>query len=159
MNKLSLKKLLLYKVIAVVILLFLISFLRYCSSVKLFCGQNSSIFEITKIVFWAVLIYGFIEFLIPDFGSQDNIFFAKLTSVVAAPVLVAILLAILPAGFTMSLIAVTLAVIITQVAEGFLVRVQPNCVAISVVTLLFLIFLVCFIVFSYHPLGGVLFRK
>ena len=159
MKKLSWKKLLLYKVLAVIVILFLVSFLRYCGGTKLFCASNGSIFEIAKIAFWAVLIYGFIEFLIPSFGEQDNIFFSKLTAIVSVPILVTILMLIFPQGFTLSALAVALSVIIAQILEYYLARVQPNCISILVITLLFLIFLICFIIFAYHPLGGVLFNK
>lgn len=159
MKKILKKKWLLYKILGVIIILFFVAFLRYCTAVQLFCSQNGSIFEITKVVFWAMLIYGLLEFLLPGFAEQDNIFFAKLTAIVAAPVLAAILLAILPNAFTMSIIAVLAAIVIATIAEILLARVQPNCPAILIVTLLFLILLVCFIVFTYYPLGGLLFRK
>jgi len=159
MKKLSRKKLLLYKILAVIIVLFLVSFLRYYGGTKLFYANNGSIFEIAKIAFWAVLVYGLIEFLIPKFGEQDNIFFGKLAAIVAVPILVVIFMLIFPQGFTLSALSVALAVIIAQILEYHLAKIQPNCTSILVVTLLFLIFLVCFIIFTYHPLGGILFRR
>ncbi len=159
METLSRKKLLFYKIASTLALLFLISFLRYCSAVQLFCAQNGSIFEIIKVVFWAMLVYGFFEFLIPGFADQENIFFGKLVAIVAAPILVTILLLIFPAGFTLSLIAVAIGVVIAQILEYLVSKRQPNCALILIVTLLFVIFLVCFIVFTYHPLNFFLFRK
>ena len=159
MNKLSGKQLFFYKIIAVLAVLFLVGFLRYCGGAKLFCAQSGSIFDVAKITFWAMIIYGLFEFLIPGFSEQDNIFFAKLAAIVSAPILVVILMAVFPAGFTLAILAVAISVIIAQILEIFLSRKEPNCAMILVTTLLFLIFLVCFIIFSYHPLGGFLFKR
>lgn len=159
METLARRKLLLYKIVSTLALLFLVAFLRYCGSVKLFCAQDGSIFEIIKIAFWATLIYGFFEFLIPGFADQENIFFGKLVSIVCTPILITILLLIFPSGFTLSLLAVAIGIVIAQIIEYLVAKMQPNCALILIVTLLFIIFLVCFIVFSYHPLSFFLFRK
>lgn len=159
MFTLSRKKLFLYKIVSIIALLFFIVFLRYCGGVKLFCAQNGSIFEIAKITFWAMLIYGFFEFLIPGFADRDNIFFGKLAAIVSAPILAAIFLLIFPQGFTLVALAIILSVIIAQIIEWLFTKTQPNCALILVTVVLFLIFFVCFIVFSYHPLGNFLFRK
>lgn len=159
MNKSFKKKWFFYKILAVAVVMFFVAFLRYCSIAKLFCAQSGSIFEIAKIAFWAMFAYGLLEFLIPSFAEQDNIFFAKLTAIVLIPFLITIFILILPDNFWGSLLAVGLTIIISQIAEMLLVRVQPNCISILIVTLLFLIFFVSFIIFTYHPLGGVVFKK
>ncbi|MFA4880098.1 MAG: hypothetical protein WC650_00540 [Candidatus Doudnabacteria bacterium] len=159
MNKLSKKQLLFYKIIAVIAVLFLVGFLRYAGGLKLFCAQDGSIFEIAKVVFWAMIIYGLLEFLIPGFAERDNIFFGKLAGIVSATILTAVFIMITPSGFTTVFLSVAIAVIIAQFLEQFLSTKEPNCSVILVTTLLFLFFLVSFIIFSYHPLGGFLFER
>ncbi len=159
MNKLSKKQLLFYKIVAIIAVLFLVGFLRYAGGLKLFSAQNGSIFEIAKIVFWAMVIYGLLEFLIPGFAERDNVFFGKLAGIVSATILTAIFLMIVPNGFVTVFLSVAIAVIIAQLLEQFLSTKEPNCTTILIITLLFLFLLVSFIIFSYHPLGGFLFKK
>lgn len=159
MNKLSKKQLLFYKIIAVIAVLFLVGFLRYAGGIKLFCAQDGSIFEIAKVVFWAMIIYGLLEFLIPGFAERDNIFFGKLAGIVSATILTAVFIMITPSGFTTVFLSVAIAVIIAQFLEQFLSAKEPNCSVILATTLLFLFFLVSFIIFSYHPLEGFLFKR
>lgn len=158
MPRLTIKQLALYKIVAVLTILFLIAFLRYSTGISLFFAQNNSIFEIAKIVFWAMIIYGLFEFLIPGFAEQENIFFGKLVSIVIAPILTVILLTFFPLGFTMVFFAIILSVITATLLEQYLAVKEPNCAGILITTFLFLFLFICFIIFTYYPLSGFIFK-
>lgn len=158
MPRLTTRQLVLYKIVAILAILFLIAFLRYSAGISLFFAQNNSIFEIAKVVFWAVIIYGLFEFLIPGFAEQENIFFAKLVGIVIAPILTIILLVFFPLGFTMVFFGITLSIITATAVEQYLATKEPNCAGILVTTFLFLFLFISFIVFTYHPLSGFIFK-